>query len=70
MGYRFSDKFVKFLVEKNDLVDHKTITIDQFIVLCVQIQKFTESFRAQDKDLTGIITIGFEDFLGIALSVS
>lgn len=70
MGYTFSDKFIKYLIDKNDMVEHKRITVDQFIVLCVQIQKFTEVFRSRDKDFTGVITISFEDFLGVALSVS
>jgi hypothetical protein len=30
----------------------------------------SEAFRVRDKDLKGIITIGFEDFLGVALSCS
>jgi len=34
------------------------------------IYYFTEAFRTRDTDQTGTITIGFEDFLGVALSCS
>jgi len=34
------------------------------------ICRVTEAFRTRDTDQTGTITIGFEDFLGVALSCS
>ncbi|XP_076232823.1 penta-EF-hand domain containing protein peflin isoform X1 [Calliopsis andreniformis] len=70
MGYRLSPEFISFLIKKSDLGNHSSITVDQFIVLCVQIQRFTDAFRARDTDMTGTITIGFEDFLGVALNCS
>ncbi|KAK7791110.1 hypothetical protein R5R35_013686 [Gryllus longicercus] len=68
MGFRFSPQFVKFLIEKSDTQNHKYMSVDQFIVTCVQIQRFTEAFRTRDKEMKGIISISFEDFLGVALS--
>ncbi|XP_015122454.1 peflin isoform X2 [Diachasma alloeum] len=70
MGYRFSSDFIKYLIQKSDFNHTGSITVDQFIVLCVQIQKFTEAFRARDTQQTGEITIAFEDFLSVALSCS
>ncbi|XP_034937581.1 peflin [Chelonus insularis] len=70
MGYRFSPEFIKYLIQKSDFNNHESITVDQFIVLCVQIQRFTEAFRNRDTDQTGVINIGFEDFLNVALSCS
>lgn len=70
MGYRLSPDFISFLIKKSDLSGHQSITVDQFIVLCVQIQRFTEAFRVRDTDQTGTISIGFEDFLGVALNCS
>ncbi|XP_043275071.1 peflin isoform X2 [Venturia canescens] len=70
MGYRFSPEFIKYLIKKSDFNNTESITVDQFIVLCVQIQKFTEAFRNKDTAQTGTITISFEDFLSIALSCS
>ncbi|KAL1492679.1 hypothetical protein ABEB36_010902 [Hypothenemus hampei] len=70
MGFRFSSEFTQFLIQRSDLKYHKTMSIDQFIVTCVQIQRFTEAFRNKDVERQGTITIGFEEYLGIALSCS
>lgn len=69
MGFRFSPNFIKFLVTRSDAA-HKSISVDQFIVLCVQIQRFTEAFRRKDLQQNGTITINFEDFLAVALECS
>lgn len=68
MGFRFSQQFVQFLISVNDPVTKKDISVDQFIVLCVKVQRFTDAFRQRDTQQQGVITIGFEDFLGIALN--
>lgn len=70
MGFRFSQEFIQFLVKKSDPQQQKTISVDQFMVLCVQIQRFTEAFRQRDTQQNGTITIGFEDFLSIAIGCS
>lgn len=49
---------------------HKEVSVDQFIVLCVQVQRFTEAFRQRDTQQNGTITIGFEDFLTVAIGCS
>lgn len=70
MGFRFSPNFIQFLISKSDLQGHKQISVDQFIVCCVQIQRFTEAFRKRDHEMKGVITLNFEDFLTIALDCS
>ncbi|CAG9800029.1 unnamed protein product [Chironomus riparius] len=67
MGFRFSPQFVTFLIGNND-PNRREIAVDQFIVLCIKIQRFTDAFRQRDQQQQGIISIGFEDFLGIALA--
>ncbi|KAJ8722802.1 hypothetical protein PYW07_003982 [Mythimna separata] len=69
MGFRFTPEFVSFLVKRCDSKEGK-VSVDNFIVLCVQIQRFTEAFRARDTQQNGTVTIGFEDFLNVALSCS
>lgn len=69
MGFRFSPDFIGFLSKRFDPNAAK-ISVDNFIVVCVQIQRFTEAFRARDTQQNGTVTIGFEDFLSIALSCS
>ncbi|XP_055609130.1 peflin [Uranotaenia lowii] len=70
MGFRFSQQFIQFLISKNDPVTNKEISVDQFIVTCVQLQRFTEAFRVRDTEQKGVITIGFEDFIHIALATT
>lgn len=70
MGFRFSPDFIKFLISRSDAQSHRMMSVDQFIVVCVQIQRFTEAFRQRDAELKGTITIGFEDFLSVALNCS
>jgi len=70
MGFRFSPDFIKFLVAKCDPTTKQEVSVDQFIVLCVKIQRFTDAFRMRDTEQQGVITISFEEFLSIALSAS
>ncbi|KAL0893782.1 hypothetical protein ABMA27_013916 [Loxostege sticticalis] len=69
MGFRFTPEFISFLSKRSDPKEGK-ISVDSFIVLCVQIQRFTEAFRVRDTQKNGTVTIGFEDFLNVALSCS
>ncbi|KAJ8919616.1 hypothetical protein NQ315_002238 [Exocentrus adspersus] len=68
MGFRFSPEFIKFLIARSDLKDHKLMSVDQFIVACVQIQRLTEQFRQRDKEMKGVISLPFEEFLSIAIN--
>lgn len=70
MGFRFSPEFVRFLIHKSDYKNHRQMSVDQFIVACVQIQRYTEEFRSRDRELKGVITLAFEDFLNIAINCS
>lgn len=70
MGFRFTPEFINFLVKKSDPQNNKEVSVDQFIVLCVQIQRFTEAFRQRDTQQNGTITIAFEDFLSVAIGCS
>lgn len=70
MGFRFSPEFIRFLIVKSDPENHRIMSVDQFIVVCVQIQRFTEAFRQRDTERNGTISIAFEDFLNVALSCS
>lgn len=68
MGFRFTPEFIKFLVKNSE--SGGKISVDEFILLCVKIQRFTEAFKARDTQQNGTVTIGFEDFLNVALSCS
>lgn len=66
MGFNFSPQFTKNVTARSK--DHKEVSVDEFIVLCITIQRLTEAFRQRDTQQNGSITIGFEDFLGLVLT--
>lgn len=68
MGYRFSETFVRNLLTKFD-PRNRRLTLDNFIVACVQIQRLTNSFRTRDTQMRGQATLAYEDFVGLALGV-
>lgn len=70
MGFRFSADFFRVIVSKTDTLNQKNISAEQFIVFCVQLQRFTEIFRLRLKEPKDAITIGFEDFLKIIYTCS
>lgn len=66
MDVHFSPDFIKFLIQRCDPV-RKTISLDQFIMTCIQIQRYTEEFKSRDENYTGVISIKYEDFLELIL---
>ncbi|XP_031334741.1 peflin-like isoform X2 [Photinus pyralis] len=66
MDINFSPDFIKFLISRNDQ-NGKRVSLDQFIVICVQIQRFTDEFKERDTNLTGKINLKYEDFLEIIM---
>ena len=66
MGYRFTPTFVQNLLAKYDPRTRR-LTLDNFIVACVQIQRLTTSFRNRDREMRGQATLAYEDFVGLAL---
>ena len=66
MGFRFSPTFTQNLLAKYDPRTRR-LSLDNFIVACVQIQRLTTSFRTRDREMRGQATMAYEDFVGIAL---
>ncbi|XP_017776648.1 PREDICTED: peflin-like [Nicrophorus vespilloides] len=66
MDINFSPDFVRFLMKRADPTKDK-IALDQFIVTCIQIQKYTEEFKQRDANYTGEIQLKYEDFLEMLL---
>ena len=65
-GFRFSPTFVQNLLAKYDPKTRR-LSLDNFIVACVQIQRLTTSFKTRDREMRGQATMAYEDFIGIAL---
>jgi len=68
MGYKFTSHFVQNLLAKYDSGSGK-LTMDQFILICVRIQRLTNGFRSRDHAMQGTIILQYEDFIGLALDV-
>eukprot|EP00095_Tigriopus_kingsejongensis_P007822 maker-scaffold204_size260821-snap-gene-1.41 protein:Tk07822 transcript:maker-scaffold204_size260821-snap-gene-1.41-mRNA-1 annotation:"Peflin" len=66
MGYRFTPTFVQNLLAKYDPRTRK-LTLDNFIMACVQIKRLTDSFRSRDREMRGQATFQYEDFVGLAM---
>merc|ERR1711971_905051 len=66
MGFRFSPTFVQNLLAKFDPKTRR-LSLDNFIVACVHIQRLTTSFKTRDREMRGQATMAYEDFIGIAL---
>ncbi|KAF7380716.1 hypothetical protein HZH66_014092 [Vespula vulgaris] len=45
MGYKVSPKFVQFLMQKCDPGNCQSMSVDQFIVFCIQLDKFTDPIK-------------------------
>jgi len=68
MGYRFTPTFVQNLLAKYDSRTRR-LTLDNFIVACVQIKRLTDGFRSRDRAMQGQATMQYEDFIGLAMGV-
>jgi len=66
MGYRFSPSFIQNMLAKLNPRERK-LTLDNFIIVSVQVKKLTESFRNRDQNMTGTASIQYEDFVGLAM---
>jgi len=66
MGYRFTPTFVQNILTKYD-PRNRRMTLDNFIVCCVQIKRLTDSFRVRDQEMKGAATLQYEDFIGLAM---
>ncbi|XP_074030892.1 peflin isoform X2 [Leptinotarsa decemlineata] len=66
MDIHFSPEFIKFLITRSN-PKAKKMSLDQYIVTCIQIQKFTDEFKSRDLNYSGHINIKYEDFLEMIL---
>lgn len=65
MGYRLTPQFYSAILAKYDPKTKARISLDDFITFLVQMQLYTNAFRARDTNKTGVVQIGYEDFLGV-----
>ena len=68
MGYGLSSKFVQDLLVKYS-PRTKKLTLDNFIVMCVQLKRVSDGFRSRDRSSHGNATLKYEDFVGLAMGL-
>ena len=67
MGYRVSPQFVNLVVFKFDTRARRALSLDSFIQASVLLKSITDVFRQKDTNLSGTITLRYEDFMTMAL---
>jgi len=66
-GYRLSPKFSEMVVTKFDKSHKQGVDFDYFIQICVTLQSLTDAFRKKDTNMTGNISLRYEEFLAMVL---
>ncbi|XP_050295574.1 programmed cell death protein 6-like isoform X3 [Anthonomus grandis grandis] len=68
-GYSLSDNLITTLMQKFDRNGDGTILFDDFIQASVILHTLTAAFRQYDTDQDGFITIHYDQFLSMVLSL-
>ncbi|KAH7935728.1 programmed cell death protein 6 [Rhipicephalus sanguineus] len=69
-GYRLGDQTLDTLLMKYDKDRKGSINIDDYVLCCVNLETLTTVFRSYDTDRDGFITLSYEDFLKLGLSLN
>ncbi|KAG0268769.1 Alpha-1 3/1 6-mannosyltransferase alg-2 [Linnemannia exigua] len=67
-GYNLSEAIVQLIVTKYDVRGQGDISFDNFVQSCVTIQTLTSAFRRIDVAGTGVVTMTYEQFLGLVIN--
>ncbi|KAF8936275.1 Alpha-1 3/1 6-mannosyltransferase alg-2 [Dissophora ornata] len=67
-GYNLSEQIVSLIVTKYDVRGRGDISFDNFVQSCVTVQTLTDSFRRIDVAGTGVVTMTYEQFLGLVIN--
>lgn len=68
MGYTFSPTFLQSLSAKY-INRSKRLALDNFILICVELQRLTDCFRSKDHSMKGNANLKYEEFVGLAMGV-
>ncbi|KAF9366637.1 Alpha-1 3/1 6-mannosyltransferase alg-2 [Mortierella sp. NVP85] len=67
-GYNLSEQIVALIVTKFDVRGRGDISFDNFVQSCVTVQTLTDAFRRIDVAGTGVVTMTYEQFLGLVIN--
>ncbi|CAH1772336.1 unnamed protein product, partial [Owenia fusiformis] len=68
MGFNVSPRFVQLIVWTYDTHGRRSLTLDKFIQSSVMLKSVTDTFKQKDTNLSGVINVGYEDFMYMAMS--
>ncbi|XP_019870231.1 peflin-like isoform X2 [Aethina tumida] len=66
MDINFTPEFIRYLITRND-PKAKKISLDQYLITCIQIQKYTDEFKSRDTNYSGNINMKYEEFLELIM---
>lgn len=66
LDIHFTQDFIHFLITRSN-PNARKISLDQYLVICIQIQKFTDEFKQRDSRFSGKVELGYEDFLEMVM---
>merc|ERR1711892_1149677 len=69
-GYNLRPAVYTALLRKFDRTKNQAVRFDDFIQCCLVLHGMTETFRSEDTDMDGVITISYEKFLTMILNSS
>ncbi|KAF9300892.1 Alpha-1 3/1 6-mannosyltransferase alg-2 [Mortierella antarctica] len=67
-GFNLSEVIVDLIVTKYDVRGRGDISFDNFVQSCVTVQTLTDAFRRIDVAGTGVVTMTYEQFLGLVIN--
>ena len=68
LNHNLSPTFIQSLLTKHN-PSTKKLTLDKFIFVSFEVKRLTERFHARDPNMTGKITMQYEEFVGVALDI-
>lgn len=67
MGYNVSPAFASIVVTRYDPHARQQLNLDNFIQACVLLKSVTDTFRAKDVHMQGMVHLSYEDFLTMVM---
>ncbi|VVC40620.1 EF-Hand 1, calcium-binding site,EF-hand domain pair,EF-hand domain [Cinara cedri] len=68
-GYNLNETTVTTMLQKFDRLGKGTVLFDDFIQCCIMLNNLTTAFRQFDTDQDGVVTLHYEQFVGLVFSV-
>ncbi|XP_022161510.1 programmed cell death protein 6-like [Myzus persicae] len=68
-GYNLNDATVTTMLQKFDRIGKGTVLFDDFIQCCIMLNNLTTAFRQFDTDQDGVVTLHYEQFVGLVFSI-